>query len=227
MLHNVGMNASRRQIYQPVLPNPDLRSGAFLPPGSGMNFSRIPDPPRFMVIFSYIIFRILFCVVYETWLLLRLSPDTVSSKKRVPVPDVQFCYPPFYVGCRIRETTKTLGSGINIPDPQHCHQYYDSWSEDVYRYWFNTKKVGSGSETIRFIRIYNSPEIWLWVLGIRTFCWIWIRPQSEYRYLKPCIKVRHFLVIGSKSWSGQNRPDQPNQHWVLIIDKQISTYSSG
>jgi hypothetical protein len=38
--------------------DPDPGSGAFLPPGSGMNFFRIPDPAPFLMTFSYNIFRI-------------------------------------------------------------------------------------------------------------------------------------------------------------------------
>jgi hypothetical protein len=39
--------------------DPDPGSSDFLPPRSGMNFVRIPDPALFLVKFSYIIFRIL------------------------------------------------------------------------------------------------------------------------------------------------------------------------
>jgi hypothetical protein len=104
-----------------------------------MKFFRIPDPGwifsgsqirAFLVKFSLIIFRILvtgyvpvpvpYGKLYETELLLKLSPETVSSKKKLPVCFLLITLF-FYLGRRIRDRgseirdEKILGSGIKHP----------------------------------------------------------------------------------------------------------------
>jgi hypothetical protein len=73
------------RIRDPVLFTPWIRDKFFPDPGSG----------PFLVKFIYIIFRILVMLrylyetglryLYETGLLSKLTPETISSKKKVPV----------------------------------------------------------------------------------------------------------------------------------------------
>jgi hypothetical protein len=60
--------------------------------------------------FFYIIFRSLLCYLNETGLLLKLAPETISSKKKV----CSVLLPPFYIERRIR-FEKISGSGIKHP----------------------------------------------------------------------------------------------------------------
>jgi hypothetical protein len=71
---------------------------------------------------SYIIFTLLvFCFLRETGLLLKFTPETVRSKKKVGLT----LHPSLYLGSRIRdEKIVGTGLGISIPDPQLCSYRY-------------------------------------------------------------------------------------------------------
>jgi hypothetical protein len=70
----------------------DLDLVPFLPPGSGIRYEFFPDPlsrirSLFSVTFFYITFRILVMISLLNWRTLKLTPETISSKKYV-----QCCY---------------------------------------------------------------------------------------------------------------------------------------
>jgi hypothetical protein len=77
-----------QQGYQGIIYHQCCRSGsgAFLPPGSGINFFQIPDPKG--MFFGEIFLRILVLLFFT-----KLVPETISSKKKVGF----IFHPSFYV----------------------------------------------------------------------------------------------------------------------------------
>jgi hypothetical protein len=62
----------------------------------------------------------LLCDLYETGLLLKLTPETISSKKKLRL----LLPPPFYIGRRIRDPgwqNSRIRDKTWIPDPQRWH----------------------------------------------------------------------------------------------------------
>jgi hypothetical protein len=86
--------------------DPDPGYGAFLPPGTRIRNEFFVDPGsgHFFVKFSYIIFRILVMLSLRKWVLLKLNPETISSKIKVCLEWL----PTFF--------TKDLGSEIWDPE---------------------------------------------------------------------------------------------------------------
>jgi hypothetical protein len=87
-----------------------------------MNYFQIPDPVNF---FGEIFFHYLqnpCCSLYETGVLLKLIPETISSKKKVCL----VLLPPFYIGLRIRDE-KILESGIKHSGSATLQQVNESF----------------------------------------------------------------------------------------------------
>jgi hypothetical protein len=68
-------------VYLPRILGTSFASGAFLPPGSGMNFFRTWDPEG--MFFGEIFFNYLKNPCSFIFLLIRLVPETTRSKKKV------------------------------------------------------------------------------------------------------------------------------------------------
>jgi hypothetical protein len=88
------LSAKQKVTVSRSVADPVPGSEAFLPPGSGMNFLRIPDPAPFLMKLSSNFLQNLcyyLCNFYETGLLLKLTPETARKRS------VYFCCPPFYL----------------------------------------------------------------------------------------------------------------------------------
>jgi hypothetical protein len=107
-------------------PEPGYRIRCFLPLRSGIRirdefFSGYRIRPLFWWNFLTLSTESLPCYLYKTGVLLKLTPETISSMKNY----VWFCYPFLNrtsdPGSEIPiRDEKILGSGMNSPDPQHC-----------------------------------------------------------------------------------------------------------